>query len=167
MRPMPSASAKAEGASDETFWVGELPVGAVERRVCFSSSEPFRPIAQVAAEPRSFVFVASVLAQGWTQKPASGQRNVGSLYVSVVEPIRGDSLRPPTMIAIPIDAPACAPDGGATCVDWNALGPGTTLIVGCSDASAHAAKGNALAPVAGPRATAVDDVKKIVKGKKP
>lgn len=161
----PSAAAigarKADAPPDEVHWVGELAPGTVERNICFSSPHPFQPIAEAAADANSFLFVARVVAQGWTQRPSPERQKVGSLYLTVVEPIRGDALRPGTSLSLPIDEAPCA-DGGV-CTDWSTMSPGTTVVVGCSAPRPHVPHRNALLPVAGPQATLVDELRDCVK----
>ncbi len=160
-----SSAARNDAPPDEVFWVGELTPGALERHICFSSSEPLRPIATAAADPDSYLFVARVVAQGWTEKPSAARKRVGSLYLDVIESLRGEAIRPGILVAMPIDEEPCR-DGGV-CTPWGSFAPNSTVVVGCRAPKPHAPHMNAITSVAGPRATAVDELRAIAKpGKK-
>lgn len=165
-RPTPSASARPavtankDAPPDELYWVGELPPGTIERRICFASTHPFRSIAQAAVDPDSYLFVARVVAQGWQSKPLPSRQRVGSIYLSVVTALRGDALQPGTLVALPIDEEPCH-DGGP-CTDWSSYPPNGNVVVGCSVPKPHVAFENALLSVAGPQAIAVDELRACV-----
>lgn len=156
----PAASANKDAPPDELFWVGELPPGTIERRVCAASTRPFRPIAQAALDPDSYLFVARIVAQGWQSKPLPSRQRVGSIYLSVLSALRGDALQSGTLVALPIDEEPCH-DGGP-CTDWSSYPPNSVVVVGCSVPKPHVAFDNALFGVAGPQATAVDELRACV-----
>ena len=159
-----SAIARNDAPPDETFWVGELTPGAVERQICFASTAPLRSIEDAAADADSFLFVARVVAQGWTERPSANRKRVGSVYLDVIDPLRGDAIRPGTLVAMPIDEEPCRDAG--PCTQWGAIAPNSTVVVGCTSPKPHAQFKNAIASVAGPRATAVDELRVCVKTKK-